>query len=81
MSKYSRRHYEDMAMIIYNSSCYAEEWGGAIALTAIGTVRQSMVQMFEADNTRFDKVKFNEACNGFGRRELYSSEKLPKQEE
>ena len=80
MSRYSKRHYEDMARIIYDGQEYASEWGGAVAAVAIESVKRSIIQMFEADNDKFDRKKFNAACNGFGRRELYSSEKLPKQE-
>jgi hypothetical protein len=67
MSKYQKRHYEDMARIIYDTHVYAEEWGGALAKITIDSVRKSMVQLFEADNKNFDQERFNNACNGIRR--------------
>ena len=64
MDKYNKKHYDDMADIIYDSSKYAEEWGGAVAKVAINTVRKNMVQLFEADSDSFDRVVFNMKCNG-----------------
>jgi hypothetical protein len=68
MSKYQKRHYEDMAVIIYDGQQYAAEWDGHAAKISIDTIKKSMIQLFEADNKDFNKKIFENACNGIRRR-------------
>ena len=62
-SKFERRHYEAVAAVV--RSCHPDTGGGTllnIGKSEWEIVKFKMANMFEIDNPRFDRAKFDEAC-------------------
>ena len=57
-SKYQKRHYEDMARILYKVRSMAP----VTSPSTIELIHDEMVHMFGQDNPLFDELRFTEAC-------------------
>jgi len=60
MSKFTRSHYETIALAM-QESCPAPGWGPTRRV-AWESVRSSLCDVFEYDNNRFDRGRFMAAC-------------------
>jgi hypothetical protein len=62
--KFARRHYEAVAKVMRKAELMRQTYSpnGCEAATTWKNIRRELAVMFTADNPRFDRGRFEEAC-------------------
>ena len=62
-SKYTRRHYEDVAAILKDAREIVPSNETSISLAEVGRLEERFVDLFTWDNERFDEERFRKAAS------------------